>query len=143
MSPSDGNTTILDPRESVLVGGLGLECCHPNDSLIASVLCEPKAVLGALPKLISLSPLKRSCLMARMLSLQEVTELPGESPLLEEADRSTPRSVQTPELYGPGDQVIFYYSVCFQTAFQYGDITLILWGDAVRQNRGCALDMVT
>lgn len=53
--------TVLDQCESVLVGGAGLECCHQNNGLVESVLSEPRVLLRALHKLISPSPLARTC----------------------------------------------------------------------------------
>lgn len=87
-------------------------------------------MLGALPKLIPLTP-QEKLFDRRMLSLQEVTEL-LEVTLLEggrpdpHPDLSRPQSSRS---WRPSHLLLLSL---LQTAFQYGDITLILWGDAVR-----------
>ena len=109
--PRDGNTTILEPCESVLVGGAGLECCHLNNSLVASVLSEPRAVLGALPKLISPSSLTRSCLTGKDAESQGGYRTARRSLCSREADPIHTQICPDPKALSPGDQVTLLLSL--------------------------------
>ena len=53
-----------------------------------------------------------------------------------EADPIHTQICPDPRALSPGAQVPFHCSACFQMAFQNAGMTLILWDNAVRQNRG-------